>query len=130
MENNFASKLKAIAVGVACFFLAAKPAFAQDINWVLQHYLGSLGIGWGPSCSTTSLSGIFCILAKVINYLLTGAGIVSVIFLSLGGIQYTLSGGDEKALANAKATITSAIAGLFLVAGAIFIVNFVLGRLL
>jgi hypothetical protein len=54
-------------------------------------------------------------------------GVVSVVMLIYGGIQYSMSGGDVGKLTQAKSTITYAIIGLIVAALAFAIVNFVIG---
>lgn len=58
---------------------------------------------------------------------LTGA--ISVIMLIIGGIRYTVSGGDQNAVTGAKNTILYAIVGLIVSFMAYAIVNFVIGNL-
>ena len=84
-------------------------------------------------CSTTAegipqLRGLLCVLDNIINVLLGAAGIVILIILVMGGIQYMVSGGDEKALAGAKKTITYSLLGLLIILVAGLFVNVILGR--
>ncbi len=67
------------------------------------------------------------LVGKVTNTLLIIAGAVAVIVIVIGGIQYTLSAGDEKRTKTAKDTITNAVIGLVIAIMAFAIVNFVLG---
>ncbi len=67
------------------------------------------------------------LVGKVTNTLLLIAGAVAVIVIVVGGIQYTLSAGDEKRTKTAKDTITNAVIGLVIAIMAFAIVNFVLG---
>lgn len=63
--------------------------------------------------------------ANFIIYLLGGAGLVAVIFIILGGIQYAMSSGEPQRIAKAKDTIVNAVVGLLICMGAFLIVNFV-----
>lgn len=67
------------------------------------------------------------IFRTVTNILLFLIGAVSVIMLIIGGIRYTLSGGDSSAVTSAKNTILYAIVGLVVAILAYAIVNFVIG---
>lgn len=55
--------------------------------------------------------------------------LLSVIFVAVGGLKYTLSNGDPQAVASAKNTILSSIVGLIIAISAFTIVSFVSGRL-
>jgi hypothetical protein len=74
-------------------------------------------------CDTGELSGIVCIVENTITTLLGVAGVVAFLFLVYGGLQYMISGGDEKAITTAKSTITYAAFGLILILASILIIN-------
>ena len=65
---------------------------------------------------------------RALGVLLAAAGVLSTIFLVLGGIKYTSSNGDPAKVASAKNTITYAIIGLIISITAGLIVGFVLGN--
>ncbi|MFO0862135.1 MAG: pilin [Candidatus Saccharibacteria bacterium] len=73
----------------------------------------------GPSDFTVLIS-------RVTNILLFVAGAVAVIFIIVGGIQYSTSGGSEDKTRTAKSTITNAVIGLIVTILAFVIVNFVI----
>lgn len=56
------------------------------------------------------------------------AGVVCVIFIIIGGYQYTLSNGDSNAVTKAKNTILYAVVGLVVVMVSFGIVQLILGR--
>lgn len=68
-------------------------------------------------------SGIFRTITNVLLFLI---GAVSVIMLIIGGIRYTISGGDSTAVTSAKNTILYAVIGIIVALLAFAIVNFVL----
>ena len=68
-------------------------------------------------------SGIFRTITNVLLFLI---GAVSVIMLIIGGIRYTVSGGDSTAVTSAKNTILYAVIGIIVALLAYAIVNFVL----
>lgn len=92
-----------IANGVAC----AQPT-------------GSNGVLFGPT-------GIF---TSIVNTSLFVIGAIAVLMLIYGGIRYTISGGDEKAITAAKNTILYAIVGIVVAVLAFAIINFVLSSLM
>ena len=67
--------------------------------------------------------GIFKTITNVLLFLI---GAVSVIMLIIGGIRYTVSGGDSTAVTSAKNTILYAVIGIIVALLAYAIVNFVL----
>lgn len=72
----------------------------------------------------------FQIANNIANFLFGFIVILAIIFLVWGGIQYVTAGGDEDAMAKAKATITYAIIGLFVAGVAFAIVTLVLNGII
>lgn len=66
-------------------------------------------------------------VSALLNIVFTLAGLLAVVFIIIGGVKYTLSGGDSAGLKSAKETITYAIVGLIVTLLAFGIVNFVTG---
>lgn len=58
-----------------------------------------------------------------IAYAILGAGLLSVVFIFIGGISFILSGGDEEKIKQAVSTIRYAIIGLIIAILAVIIVN-------
>lgn len=65
------------------------------------------------------------IVAGLVQLLIAVAGIVFFFMLLLGGLKYLGSGGDEKAAASARATLTQAFIGLVIVAGSIVVTGLI-----
>lgn len=72
-----------------------------------------------------SSGGINASLQDVVNLLLFLVGAIAVIMIVVGGLRYTLSGGDQSAVKAAKDTILYAVVGLVVAILAYAIVNFV-----
>jgi hypothetical protein len=92
------------------------------------------GIAGGVACSDTgntpdTLFGQDSIFTTVVNVLLFLIGAISVIMLIIGGIRYTISGGDSGNVTAAKNTIMYALIGLVVAFLAFAIVNWVLGAI-
>lgn len=87
--------------------------------------LGSLGSAASLNIPDVSFNTL---AANVIRALSLVAAAIAAIYLVLGGIKYSTSNGDPTAIANAKRTITYAIAGLVVSIVATAIVAFVAGR--
>jgi Type IV secretion system pilin len=105
MQPLFSALLPSLFHGVPC---AGKPSAS----------------GPPPECS---VADIFKVVANLIQILLVLAGILSVIFIIIGGIQYIMSAGNPSGVAKAKLTLTYAIGGLVLAIGATALVSYVGG---
>ncbi|MBW3538576.1 pilin [Candidatus Parcubacteria bacterium] len=68
-------------------------------------------------------------LSSLIGMVFTAAGSLAVVFLLIGAVKYTLSGGDPSGLRSAKDTILYAIIGLIVTLLAFGIVTFVSTRI-
>lgn len=68
-----------------------------------------------PVGDIATIENLGCIFQRVVGYILGFAGIVLFIILILGGFKFITSGGDPKAVEEAKKTLTYAIAGLIVV---------------
>lgn len=88
------------------------------------------GIGGAAKCAqgegqSTDLFGEAGVFTTITNVLLFIIGAIAVIMLVIGGIRYTVSGGDQAAVTSAKNTILYAIVGIIVAILAYAIVNFV-----
>ncbi|OGD93915.1 hypothetical protein A2697_04935 [Candidatus Curtissbacteria bacterium RIFCSPHIGHO2_01_FULL_41_44] len=68
---------------------------------------------------------IIKIIRAIIQFILVVAFIIAFIMLLVGGIRWILAGGDEKAVAGARNTITAALIGLVIVLVAFAIIKLV-----
>ena len=80
---------------------------------------------YGPLQTTGDLMAV---VNTGINLFIGLAGVLSVIFIILGGFQYITSGTSKDGTTKAKNTITYAIIGLIIVALSVVIRNFVLSK--
>lgn len=90
----------------------------------LAAYCNGIKVG-GP----TELFGPEGVLTTVINIALYLIGAISVLMLIIGGIRYTISGGNKDSVSGAKNTILYAVIGVVVALLAYAIVNFVLVNL-
>lgn len=72
---------------------------------------------------------LFDIIKNVINVMLYAAGIIAVIMIVIGGINYAISSGDNAKVVSAKNTVLYAVVGLIIAALAYAIVNFVVANI-
>jgi hypothetical protein len=125
LKNMVLGSIFAFAAIVAPVALVPAVGAACDPN---------AGIQGGIDCSDTNntpdtLFGQDSIFTTVVNVLLFLIGAISVIMLIIGGIRYTVSGGDSGNVTAAKNTIMYALIGLVVAFLAFAIVNWVLGAI-
>lgn len=68
-------------------------------------------------------------LQLIINYLFIIGVILALIFLMYAGVSFITSGGDSMKMAAAKKKLIYALIGLVIIAGAFFIVRFIITAL-
>ena len=81
------------------------------------------------SVHITALTDIYVLIGNVIKILLSFVGLLSVIFIVVGGIFYILSTGDPKRIQRAKSIITNAIIGLIIALVSFAAVTFIAGAI-
>ena len=81
----------------------------------------------GVDTGETSFDSAF---TSIINWIMGIVGMICVVVIILGGIQYMTSAGDAGKVKKAKDTILYGIIGLVVVALAAVIVNFVIAKVI
>lgn len=130
-------KLKSFLISVGAIAFALVPAVAvvgtvvaEDLDLRGGLTSGTELCGIGEDCDAdedgTTVNDI---VKTVINILSWVVGVVSVIMIIVAGFKYVTSGGQEKAVGDAKNTILYAIVGLVIVALSQVIVRFVLSNI-
>ncbi len=112
--------------------LALGVAFTVPYTQTVSAAPGSMSDGANDAKSTDQASNLFGsdgIFKNITNAALYAIGAISVLMLIYGGIRYTISGGDSKAVTDAKNTILYAIIGIVVALLAYAIVNWVLTSL-
>ncbi len=71
------------------------------------------------------ISDLETVFGNLVSAVLGLAGIVLFIMLLVGGIRYITSGGDPKAAAAARQTLTAAILGLLVITSAFLILRLI-----
>ena len=116
MRNlNKLTKIANVVSVIAVFMLICAPLFSAA-----QFTL--------PDNSSTGLPGdskASGFVFRILQILLTIAGIVAVVFLVIGGFRYITSGGNEEAAETGKKTIINAIIGIVVI-----ILSFVIVRVI
>lgn len=83
-------------------------------------------------CPNTSvkINDLPTVIQNILNAIIGIAGVVSVVFIVVGGIQYITSTGDPGKTKKAKDTILYALIGLIVCALSFAIVNFVISQII
>jgi len=91
----------------------------------LINSLAFLQITEGSLLDIAEDMSILELVNRAIAYAILAAGLLSVVFIFIGGISFILSGGDEEKIKQAVGTIRYAIIGLIITISAVVIVNIV-----
>lgn len=134
MKSNLKKKLQALLLVPALAFgvVAAVPAVTVGAACQNTTSGNNVNLQNGVDCAkgedqSPKLFGNGGVFSTITNVLLFIIGAISVIMLIIGGIRYTVSGGDQAAITSAKNTILYAIVGIIVALLAYAIVNFVVG---
>lgn len=110
----------ALVLGVGVLAVASEPVSA--VNVFDQ-------CGSNPDAAVCKSTGdnAQSMIKSIINTLLYVLGAIAIIMIVVGGIRYTLSGGDSSSIKGAKDTVLYSVIGLVVAVASYAIVNFVLG---
>jgi len=106
------------------------------MNWIYSHWVyAGLTLFDNTKCSdansnANSACGLNSVPLFIDNFIRLGlyiAGMLSVIFLIVGGLQYVTSSGNPQRTAKARTTMLYAIGGMLLALFAFAIVDFIIG---
>ena len=95
--------------------LQAATLFLSELPWNIK------AKDIGVPTSTSTVSGGF---SNVISLMIAAIGMLAIVFIIVGGIQYAYSMGNAKRTQQARETITYAVVGLVLAIAAYAIVAF------
>lgn len=120
MKQKIHLILGGLLVVAACALFVAQPVSAVDVFGGCDEVNSS-----DPVCESQG-DEVDTLIGNIITALLGLIGIVSVIFLIIGGFRYITAQGDSSQIASAKNTILYAIIGLVVALASYAIVAFVL----
>ena len=121
LRNVFGAVAGAAIVATS---MIATPVFATDVTCPTGSERATAPTLAG--CNVKEDSSLMPTVKTIIDVIIGVLGIVAVIVIVLGGVQYTLSTGDPGRIKKAKDTILYGIIGLVVAILAYAIVNFVL----
>lgn len=139
---KLSSKIKTVAMALALAVTGAgavlAPAYASNctctdnggtITYAATCTEAEKGMALAGGCDGQPAPQLEDTVKNIINAVLYVIGILAVVMVIIGGVQYTTSGGDQAAVTKAKNTILYGIIGLVIAILAYAIVNFVIGKL-
>ncbi len=106
------NKLISLASSILVLLSAASPVLAQDIT--------------GFDESQVPFTNLGQLMSNALALLFFFAGLLTFVFIVIGGIQWITAGGDAKAAQSARDRITAAVVGLIVVVAA-FAITLILG---
>lgn len=113
-----------VLAGVGTVMVPAASVYASPASNEVRRGLSATGLaGSGGSLELKDK------VQKVINTILYVVGILAVVIVIYGGVQYTISTGDQSKVTAAKNTIIYGLVGLAISILAYAIVNFVVSQL-
>jgi hypothetical protein len=126
MKRFFSNLMIAVTIGIsglsAAIVLTPTPVYAACESVTLSSPLIN-----GQSAVTCGQHGIiFSYLKMIIQFLSGAVGLVVVLLIVIGGVQYITSAGDPAGVKAAKSRITNAITGLVLFLLMFAILNFLI----
>ena len=124
MFGNFILPIKIFATSCAQNSFFGLPAWYKYINTTQTNGTCSFSnfSFWPPS-------NLLLILLAVLDMLLIIGGVVAVIFVMIGGVQYITSQGEPENTKHARATIINALVGLVITIIAASLINWLGFRL-
>lgn len=127
---RLASRMQIFLVGLGVVLIAL--LCISSVAYAVDPFKDVCAQGGGDSAVCTSrktTDPVSEAIGNVTSILALVAGIISVIYVVVGGFKYITSNGDSSAIATAKSTIIYALVGLVVALMARPLINFVLGKL-
>ena len=120
--------IKTIVITIALLFagttlLASRPTFAADGDVCTSNVADEIKKAAGCPTAGGTKDELPDLITNILNSIIFASGIVAVIFVVIGGINYITSTGDAGKIEKAKKTILYALIGLAVCALAFAIVN-------
>lgn len=118
-----------IMAGALAVLLLAPTVGATPVS----HYFATSGAASQAQAGVNAVGGTTGValptaLTTIVNTLLFIVGLIAVLVIIVGGIQYILAAGDTSKITKAKDTILYAVVGLVVALLAFSIVNFVVTK--
>ena len=128
LSFTLASILTIFTIGTASLGLTV-PTYAAD-SYNICSSNATDEVKRANGCDGSAKDGLPNAITNIVNSVIGAIGIVAVIFIVVGGVNYMASSGDATKVKKAKDTILYATIGLVICALAFAIVNFVIKSIL
>ena len=128
--KNITKTIKIILIALFCFgfsFSLPLPSFAFDGNPCGEGVPAEVKAASG--CNGEGSDRIASVVQGILNAIIAVSGLVAVVYIVIGGINYITSAGDTNKTQKARQTILYAVIGLVICALAFAIVNFTIDRI-
>lgn len=123
------NRLRSMLVSMLAMSLLFAPAMASAQITPGNSGLSAAAQGSGLDTGCSSAGCINDVIGRLVNVFLGFLGIVLLFLFLYAGFLWMTAGGDEKRVKDAKQYIINAVIGLFIIAGAYVLTNFVLTNL-
>lgn len=121
VRNKITQIVLIFASILTVYTLAVSPVLAQTGRNPVEGGLNKIRDPFGDEL--TKKRDVYEIIKTVINWMLTLAGIIAVIFVIIGGYMYLTSAGNEEQSGKGRKTIINALIGLIIIILSYVIVN-------
>jgi len=101
------------------------PVYAQTEEWSQGRCVATLHAGKQTFGDIATIQGLECLFYNILQVIAIIAGLVFLFMFISGGYSYLFSGGDEKKVAQASATLGSSILGLVGIIASWLILRFI-----
>lgn len=111
-------------------FLLPFPSFAATSSWNNGRCTKSVtvnpnGLGQTTYNDVATIQGFECLFANILSVIVTLAGLAFLFMFISGGFKYLFSSGEQKAVAAASSTLTTAFIGLIGIIASWLILKFI-----
>ena len=126
IKKSFSSIITALCA-ISTSIFSVGNVFADTSSDICSNANVDPDILAASGCGTSGISTLPDVIVNILNAIILVSGLVAVIFIIIGGIQYMTSTGEPSKTKKAKDTILYACIGLVICVLAFAIVNWVIG---
>ena len=130
MKIKLYKLITAILIGIFSFSLITPTYAAKDSICDNDNISDEVRAANGCPNTSTKVAELPNVVVNILNGIIAVSGLVAVIFVIVGGVQYMTSAGDPGKTKKAKDTILYAVIGLIVCVLAFAIVNFVIKNII
>ena len=117
--------MKFILILIPLFLIIVNPVLAQNTQPWGSRCVKTVTVGGNTYNDIPTIQGFECLFYNILQIIITLAGFVFLFMFISGGFKYLFSGSEQKAVASASSTLTTAIIGLIGIIASWFILKFI-----